>query len=410
MKNKVSSITTSILFVVLLIVPTLLYFSVGENTENALNEKRELTELPVKLSNDYFAQLGSWYNDHAPYRITLITLQKKINQSYSATYRNKIHPLLSELFAPSWYKTAEYQKRTAGGLPYLAPIEESNVAYGRDNWLFYLGDNSVGYYNGTNLLSEEEKKERQTAFQELNNLCEKKGIKLVVFAAPNKEQVYSENMPSYYVYSEEKRELQFREFMKDSGVIFLYPLEELISGKEYYDTYYQQDTHWNYVGAYIGVSEIYKALNMPFFPIQEIEIEKTEKTGGDLSNFCGYKTDYEDYKVEYKPEITVSSESFENGNLEIYESSVPNNRKLVMISDSFRSASKGFLTKDFSKSIILHQKMLENEMTMNAVKELSDGDVLLLLRVERYDNGLFSCAKRLVEVFEEDDNIELNLA
>lgn len=402
MRKQFFPVLLSIIFISLLVIPTVLFFTIGENTDKALDEKRELTEFPTRLKNRYFSDLELWYNDHAPYRISLITFQKKLNQSYSASYRNNIHPIVSELLTPSWYKSRNYQNRSNAKLPFLAPIEDGNVSYGRDKWLFYLGDNSLGYYNGTNCLSEESMLERKIAFQELNSICNDKGIKLVIFSAPNKEQVYSEKMPSYYIDSEVKRELLFRDYMKDSGVLFLYPLEELITGKDNYETYYQQDTHWNYIGAYIGVTEIYKALGMPYVPLQDVEVIKTERIGGDLSNFCGYKSDYMDYSIPYKPDISVSIESYEDGRLERYFSSADTSARIVMVSDSFRSASKVFLTKDFTESTVLHQDQLEKDITVNALKELSEGDVLLLLRVERYDDGLFGAAKRIVEIMKSE--------
>ena len=32
-------------------------------------------------------------------------------------------------------------------------ITKNNVIYGQKDWLFYTGDNSIGYYRGNNLLS-----------------------------------------------------------------------------------------------------------------------------------------------------------------------------------------------------------------------------------------------------------------
>ncbi len=401
MRKQFFPILLSLIFIVLLVLPTILYFAIGENTDKVLDEKRELIEFPTKFSNKFFSDLELWYNDHAPYRISLITIQKELSQSYSALYRNSIHPFISELLTPLWYQSNEYQKRPESRLPFLAPLEDNLVTYGRDKWLFYLGDNSLEYYKGTNCLTEESMLERKRAFQELNSICKDKGVKLVIFFAPNKEQIYSEKMPSYYVESEKKRELLFRDYMKDSGVDFLYPKEELIAEKRNYDTYYQQDTHWNSVGAFIGVTEIYKKLGMTCIPLQDVKIEIIEKTGGDLSNFCGYKSTYTDYSIIYKPEISVSSKSYEKGYLEKYFSTADTSHKLVMISDSFRSACTTFLTKDFSESTIMHQNQLENEIAIDSIRKLSDGDVLLLLRVERYDSGLFNAAKRISEIMKE---------
>lgn len=49
----------------------------------------------------------------------------------------------------------------------------------------------------------------------------------------------------------------------------------------------------------------------------------------------------------------------------------------------------------------LQQDHLDNEISVQALKELSEGDVLVLLHFERYDDGHYDAAKRIAEYLKE---------
>ena len=398
MRRKIIPTLFCVLFAALLTVPTIAYLVFGENTENVLDEKRELAAWPERLSNDYFQRVETWYNDNTPYRMSLITFQKDKKQAYSAVYRDKLHPLISEWFTPAWYTDPDYQERVPGRMPYFAPIEDEKSVYGRNGWLFYTNEHNIDYFRANNPLSAEDMQQWKEWYQELDAICEARGIQLAVMLAPNKEQVYGEYVPSYYIEPKGKRAQVFCDYMKDSGVVYQYPLQTLLSEKANYPVYYQQDTHWNALGAYLSVVEMYKALELPYTPLSQVEIVEKEKVGGDLSNFCGYATKYTDYEVNYKPDVQVSCTGILNGKVEFFTSSAPTEKKIVVVSDSFRTAAKEFLAKDFAKATVLHTDQIEEEEVVKALSELGDGDVLFLMRGERYDAPLARAAARLADV------------
>ena len=187
--------------------------------------------------------------------------------------------------------------------------------------------------------------------------------------------------------------------MSKKGIPFVYPLDELNDYKDQYAVYYQQDTHWNFVGAYIAVMQLYEHLGLPVTPIEELPVKVKDKTGGDLSNFCGYSTTYTDYSVAYKPEINYSVEKYFNGDVEIFTSDSDNDRNIIVISDSFRTACKNYLAKDFKKSCILHRRKMNEEIVVQFLQNLKEGDVILLLSVERYDDSYVNTTRSLLEIF-----------
>ncbi|MBP1587366.1 MAG: hypothetical protein ILO53_03065 [Clostridia bacterium] len=302
------------------------------------------------------------------------------------------------------------------------PIMYSGAGFpGIHNWYFYSGDDSIGYLQGDNAQTESEMAAWNDTFTDLKEQCDKRGVNLVVLVCPNKEQVYQEYLPLGLDLSksdEEKRASVMAEYMKkNSHVKYVYPLQEVKTAKILYETYYQQDTHWNSVGGFVGAMSVYRALGMPTTGIQNVEVIEYEHSGGDLVSLgVGPATPYTGYVVNYKPEITVRETFYysntviggnetPSGELKIYESDSPNKHKALIIGDSFRHAVGNYIAKDFAKVTQAHRGDFETysnyvqdmttgvvspcnqQVIQNSLRELGSGDLLLIMAVERYDFG-----------------------
>ncbi len=295
---------------------------------------------------------------------------------------------------------------------YLAPEYQGGAIFGRRDWLFYSGDDSEGYFRGTNLLGTDEMSSWKNKFEQLDNVCKSRGIELVILVAPNKEQMYPEYMPTYQIASQTKRQDAFLAYMKaESSVKYLYPKSELETTKIFYDVFYKQDTHWNQLGGFTGAMAVYRALGVQATNVFELDVTESTRKGGDLSNFSGYSTTYRDWKISYKNDIASSVEYYENhvtsSNTELSQFTTPGamlkDKKIVVLGDSFRHAMSGIISKDFGKSTFAHRKELDysTEVVISALRELSAGDVLLLTCVERYDGQLIHAADQLIAVLSE---------
>ncbi|MBO4326619.1 MAG: hypothetical protein J5950_05055 [Clostridia bacterium] len=292
---------------------------------------------------------------------------------------------------------------------YLAPEYQGGAIFGRRDWLFYSGNNSEGYYRGTNLLSDAEMEAWKNTFEQLDRVCKAKGIDLVVLVAPNKEQMYPEYMPSYQIVSQTKRQDAMLEYMSaNSTVRYLYPKSELSTTKIFYDVFYKQDTHWNAMGGFTGVMAVYRALGLQTTNVFELNVKQTSRTGGDLSNFSGYTTTYREWSFSYKESVTSTVEYFENhvtsSNTELSQFTTPEatykDKKVVVMGDSFRHAMTGIMSKDFGKSTFAHRKELnyDTPVVVDAIRELGEGDVLVLTCVERLDEDLIPAAEKLISL------------
>lgn len=286
---------------------------------------------------------------------------------------------------------------------YLPPKEgEGRVIQGRFNWLYYAGDNSIAYYTGSNILSNEEMTEWMSLMQDLKDACDEKGIELGFMIMPNKSQVYPEYMPNYTVKTPEKREDVFHKYVKDnSDIKFVYPIEELKAGKKYYETYFPYDTHWTQAGGFIGTMAIYKEMGFETTNINDLEVLPTKFTQKGLIDTGSldeslYQDDT-DYVIVYKPDVHVTWFEGEKSfimptNVYRAKSDSENDKKLVMIGDSFRLAMIPYLSQDYSEICVAHRSALDE-----VGEDLKDPDVLIVASVERFDKYMFEVLPRITE-------------
>ena len=289
---------------------------------------------------------------------------------------------------------------------YMAPqILGGATIIGRYDWLFLSGYGNLPYYKATNLLTEEEMQGYLEKIQALQDICDAKGMELAIFYTPCKEQVYAEYMPSFAVETEYKRTARLVDYVKaNSSVVISYPLEELKASDRYFQTYLKYDTHWNTMGAFIGTQALYQAMGMEVTSPLSLEVTEIPYTlGGDLIALGGldqanYPDDVE-YEFDYKPEIEILSHT--EGDIHakyIYktESTCDNGKKLVFLGDSYRCSMIPYLSKDFTKCVILHRDYIES-----VVKDIKDCNVLVVSAGERYDYRIFPVIDRLIEILSE---------
>lgn len=286
---------------------------------------------------------------------------------------------------------------------YLPPKEgEGRVIQGRFNWLYYAGDNSIAYYSGTNILSDEEMKEWAGLMQELKDACDEKGIQLGMMIMPNKEQVYPEYMPSYTVKTSKKREDIFTEYINNNtDVDFVYPIEELKSGKKYYEMYFPYDTHWTQAGAFVGTMALYEKMGIETTNLNDLEVLPTKFTQKGLidtgSLDADMYTEDTDYVIFYKPQYTVNWFDGEKSFImptNVYRSTSdnPDNKKILMIGDSFRLAMIPYLSQDYTELCVAHRNALDD-----VKDDFKDTDVLIVASVERFDKYMFEVLPRIIQ-------------
>lgn len=164
-------------FAASLVLPTLVYPAVRSHLDQQNYENRELASFP-ELSAANFdnipTEFEAYYNDHVPFKNLFVKAKTKLD------------------------------------LELLNESSISDVTVGKENWLFYTvsedGEDALADYQRTNLYTADEKTALADAITSVNEKMKERGIRFVMFEAPNKESVYAEYMPdSIRVYGSESR-------------------------------------------------------------------------------------------------------------------------------------------------------------------------------------------------------------
>ena len=305
-----------------------------ENYENRASVERPV--FSFDKIEEFPAEYEAYYNDHLPFRNGLMRLNSEIEYYI---FQNSSNP---------------------------------NVIKGKDGWLFYnssVDDNPMETYKGLNLFTEEELVKIKDNLLHSKSVLEGKGIEFVLFIAPNKERIYMEKMPDYYGPPAEcYRTKQLIAYLEENTDIrIVYPYEDLWKAKENREEllYYRLDTHWNYMGGYIGSYALAEELGISMVPLEELTVAETEPTICDLADMLNMRkklnTD-RDFVLSGYDRYHVTTEKHDLIGEYIYHCQGADPRKLFMLRDSFADAMDDFIAAQFDESYMVHYKSFSQEL------------------------------------------------
>lgn len=303
----------------------------------------------------------------------------------SESFFNKNFPFRTEIVSTYNYYAVRYLKKSSN----------DKVIIGKDGWFFYKGDNrkqTIDDYTGRLRFSDEELEKIRARLEGYGKNLEDKKIKLFIVIAPNKESIYSEYMPEYYIRAKGSRLKQITQYLSikspEINIIDLTNilLKKKISGETKYPLYYKTDTHWNDAGAYIVSSNILQHLNLKiknikfFTPVESIHSGDIAITMLNCADQITEKTIfYEPLKNRSAKKIKINSNTFitviENKNLP----------KAIIFGDSFSSSLQPYLSEHFSKTIWIWGHKID----MNLIEE-EKPDFVIIELVERYLDRLLN--------------------
>ncbi|MGF7001986.1 hypothetical protein M2149_000356 [Lachnospiraceae bacterium PFB1-21] len=302
-----------ILFIPLLGMPLYKQKGVPETEEKA-KEPHVLDKGKINLK--YLPELGMYFEDSYAFRDELITINGKLNTM-----------LLRE-----------------------SPLHQ--VIQGKDGWLFYR--ETVKDFTGESKLSNESLAYIAHNLELMNRYAIANGAELIFVIAPNKNSIYPEKMPYYFL--EDKSQSNAEELMvklDERGINYVDCFTEFRKSDE--QLYYKEDTHWNGKGAAIAYQEIMKKtkqMNVQTF--DGISFDEVKNHSGDLAEML-YPTmvDLEsDFVPVKKPEFVYTSDDTEPMSEWITTETPEKNGKLLFYRDSFGSALYPYLAGEFKQATI----------------------------------------------------------
>jgi hypothetical protein len=355
MKKRLQQKLLVAVFLVFLIAPMIVYVFIRDTIDTENRENRELVQFsevvaaPLRSKPYVFQQ---YFNDHLPFKNQLVALNSLVSMRLFHT--------------------------TASPL----------VLVGEENWLFFnnIGaDNPIDDVLGITTYSEEDLERAAENIERRRENLKSQGIELCVMLVPNKEAAYSEYLPGYIrgKVADESRTDKLVAYLSKNGVDIVYPKDELLAAKEKNHVYYKYDTHWNHLGAYTGVCELYACMgiSLPTLDNYQLTIGTPAK---DLAELAGIGTFCED-DVSYWTEgfgegVVYEAENVDYGHIR-YTSDSEDNRTVLVIGDSYFGSMQPYFYLQFGEVI---------EINRNAAKYDPDEliaryrpDIVVLQLVER---------------------------
>jgi hypothetical protein len=279
-------------------------------------------------------------------------------------------------------------------------IASSQVVKGNGNWLFYKSStdgDSIGDYEGTNRYSSSEMNNILDQALITQEVLNSRNIKLAIMVAPNKENIYSEYMPDTYTHADISSTDILIDYLAENGVNIISPKKELLDNRDEFQLYYSYDTHWNQLGAYIGVKNVLESWNISKPALANRSISSYNLAGNyhycggdDLAKMVGMRDSVFNDEIEYEVEGTgvMNWKEFEDeqNNNEVsyfYNADAQMKATLLLVGDSFRTAMIPSLRETFSDVYVVHRSYY----TADLLDEI-EPEYLIAEYVERYSSNI----------------------
>lgn len=281
------------------------------------SENRKLAEFPSLKTEegwnvDWLSQAGEYFQDHFAFRNELVTANALLN--------GKV----------------------------LGVSTASGVIQGTDGWLYYK--DSLSDYLGDDLLSDRSLFNIAHTLSMMQKYLEDKGVNFLFTVAPNKNSLYSENMPYYdsLKVSEDKNLVNLKGFLESEGVAYANLYDTFLAKDEV--LYHKRDSHWNNKGAALASDTLLAALGKEYTPYEGEAYEVRTDFEGDLDQMLyPMAMEAEDEIYFERPDtFAYVGEVESNFDPKITTVNPSKTGSLVMYRDSFGNALLPFMANEFA--------------------------------------------------------------
>ena len=300
------------LFFAILAIPLIgmLWYREPESTEN-----KKLAEKPTivrehKLNYKYLPELETYFSDHFAYRQELVTADAI---------------LMSHVFAQS---------------------SEQLAVVGTDDWL-YLGA-TLDDYQGKKRMCERGIQNAATVISLMQEYVEGLGKTFVFASPPNKNTLYPEHMPYYYIRSKQPSNLErLLPVLQDRQCNYV-DITSLFESREEV-LYHKGDSHWDNRGAVLVADALLRQADMPHADLTQAEPEIRHDFEGDIDKILYPLARHPETEYDYAKYIDYSYQGTDDVTATVVETTGnPDVEKsLLCFRDSFGNTLLPFLADNF---------------------------------------------------------------
>lgn len=169
-------------------------------------------------------------------------------------------------------RTLLLRLNTNVGALLLGRLPSNRVILGKDDWLFYAGEESLELYANKRPLSGAQLDDARESLAARVRRAKQLGAGYVFVVAPDKHSIYPEYMPRFLARRGGPSQLdQLLAVTKPAGLPVVDLRPALLRGKADGLVYYKDDTHWTDWGAYLGYRTLMAAQPLPDVPVLQLD-------------------------------------------------------------------------------------------------------------------------------------------
>lgn len=353
------AIFQTVLFLILLCGSTVIsgLFSIsaeGKNSKPSLNLQ--------KLS-DYPEKFNQWYRRNLPFRDSLYSLHYNFCR---------------------WLG--------------ISPVKQ--VIRGQDDWLFlgrYFTQTPHEDYLGNNLFTDSELQQIRDRLIFARDSLKKKNIRFCIFIIPAKMLVYGHMLRKEWQRKDPNVTTRSRQLVdylrKNSDIPMEYPLDEILAYQKKIPVplYYKHDTHWNFLGAYIGARSMMRlidpqaAVRMP--EVSSLKYGNSGMHYGDLARMAEAPKSFLEPEWQFQHPAFHYSQVPGDVGCYSFQGKSSGGKRVFFIRDSFMTGMGPFLMEYLSYSTFywdftLNLSMISDDRPDVVVLEMVDRFLPLLLNFQ----------------------------
>jgi hypothetical protein len=267
--------------------------------------------------------------------------------------------------------------------------EVAKVTRGKDGWLFLDNDTNevLKQHAGEVRFSEGDLGQWQSTLESRVSRLAERRIPYFFLVAPNKESIYSDELPDDVVSVPERPIHQLLHHLERerSPATVIYPERELIEAKRRWPVYPKADTHWSAIGAFIAYRKLIDELSA-VVPTTIVRLEDLIflewMTVGDLGEKL--HPPVESTRLEARPKERNGRLLEDNGIRNVgrvlrFERPDLDACKCLLFGDSFAWGLLGFLMESFRDFVFVHRNTVDYGLV-----DAERPDVVIGQSVERF--------------------------
>lgn len=340
----------------LLLIPVYTMPFMGQSSDTANTEKRELAQKPALLEEgqfnmDFFEGMGDYLADHFTLRAQLVAAQS--------------------------------------GLKGLFGVSSSeDVVMGKDGWLYF--DKTMPDYMGETSLSEIQALRLQRVGTLMEEYVESHGASFALTVVPNKATVYPEYVPYYYPATTSPTPLHtLNRVLKDEN--WYVDMTAALTAEKGTQLYHKRDSHWNNLGARVGYDALMTAVGGKAGAYADTPYTTEKVWDGDLDKLLG--SSHKDEQAVWQTEFTYEYTSRFRGEEDVLITTAcaDGQGHLVMFRDSFANALLPLLAEQYATATFSRALPFALDLT-----EIEEADVVMVEIVERNLTNLLAYAPKMV--------------